>query len=128
MKKRYRCLGCDNIFNAEEPPSTIPTSVVYCPLCGGLAEIYDEASMMCMVSFAPRIFCNYETCELNCPYRLARIKAEKLDAIEALMREQPFIMVNINDQYSIQPRLSHKGTMIVSKIMAILFPDEPESS
>ena len=53
-----------------------------------------------------------------------REKAEKLDAIEALMRGQHFIKINRNDQYSIQPRLSHKGTEIVSEIMDILFPDE----
>ena len=53
-----------------------------------------------------------------------RVKAEKLDAIETLIRGQSFIMINANDQYSVQPRLSHKGTEIVTSILAILFPDE----
>ena len=54
-----------------------------------------------------------------------REKAEKLEDIEALMREDRRITIIHNDQYTIQPWGS--GDKLASAIMAILFPDEPSS-
>jgi hypothetical protein len=143
-EKRYRCISCGNIFYAEDPPLTIPTSVVFCPSCDGLAEraeIWDEIwAKKPLTDKFDQVFLKDEDAywkkEMDkwlekevIPFiKGLEVKAEKLDAIEALMRGQSFIHINVNDQYSIQPRLGHKGTEIVSEIMAILIPDdEPEA-
>ena len=36
--KKYRCLKCKREFEVEEPPSTIPVSVVWCAICDEVAE------------------------------------------------------------------------------------------
>lgn len=137
-KKRYRCLGCDKIFNAEEPPSTIPTSVVYCPLCGGLAERFEvwaeilnkkpEKGQNVRLNYGARDIDKWLKNDVIPSLKDLEGKAEKLDTIEALMREQPYVDMNRMNQYSVKPLLDHRGTKLVESIMAILFPDEPESS
>ena len=36
--KKYRCPKCKREFEAEEPPPTIPVSVVWCAICDYVAE------------------------------------------------------------------------------------------
>ena len=38
VKRKYRCPACEHEFDAEDPPFTIPLSVVSCPICGIIAE------------------------------------------------------------------------------------------
>ena len=54
-----------------------------------------------------------------------REKADKLEAIETLMREDRRITIIHDNQYTIQPWGS--GDKLASSIMSILFPDEPSS-
>lgn len=56
------------------------------------------------------------TCH-KCPY-------SKLSDLRKLMRNQPYIQMNVNGQYSVLPMFPSQGDKLASAIMAILFPDE----
>lgn len=141
-RKRYRCTECGNIFHAEEPPATIPTSVVYCPRCDGLAESeevwaeirakkpltdkFDSTFLKHEDAYWAQEMDKWIENEVTPYIKGLEGKAEKLDAIETLMRGQHYINVNVMGEYSVLPELSHRGTKLVSAIMAILFPDDPD--
>lgn len=40
----WKCPGCGFEFPADEPPVSIPVSVVRCPKCGGIAELKGEGA------------------------------------------------------------------------------------